>query len=463
MIHSMPGMFGSDPLANGEFDLIVRQNPECAKVAVGKEKDRKPVDPPPILQLKCHGDQAQHFLQSPYFFCSCALAPESDTTTTPPSNSIVGTLVSSLHKLKDSDNSDGGFFVFGDLSVKQEGRFRLQFDLFELRDGRCIHHTAVQSDIFTVHSPKNFPGMAESTFLTRSFSDQGVRLRLRKDSRALTSRKRTSAAADLNHQMMPQKMESVGRYYEDTGLDRAKRRKFSQEQGPSPHHSLPNTPYGARSAAGPYTVDTVAAVSQGLMNSPVSYAPQGPVLPRPNQSPVSYTQSPQSYGVPVQVSGAPETTQPYSHPGLSVAETDHSRGYPLGSAETSQSYSLAAIQTSDPQQQPPPSYHSIHTGDSTPSYQSQTPISTQLPSLGYALPTPDTPQDGTMPRENSIGRISVSDSMGSMGNMVGWQQQTPHQPPTPNQGQPTTLSQMSNSVTASMAFAGPYSRHAAQS
>jgi len=63
---------------------------------------------------------------------------------------LAGTLVSSLHRLKDVDNLgrlylkvqrkslltgdlDGGFFVFGDLSVKVEGEFRLRFSLFEMR------------------------------------------------------------------------------------------------------------------------------------------------------------------------------------------------------------------------------------------------------------------------------------------------------------------------------------------
>jgi len=68
----------------------------------------------------------------------------------PPHQALAGTLVSSLHRLKDIDNSgnffhpwgdrlerklmwsDGGFFVFGDLSVKIEGEFRLRFSLFEM-------------------------------------------------------------------------------------------------------------------------------------------------------------------------------------------------------------------------------------------------------------------------------------------------------------------------------------------
>lgn len=37
----------------------------------------------------------------------------------------------------------------------------------------------------TVSPPKSFPGMAESTFLSRSFADQGVKLRIRKEPRTL--------------------------------------------------------------------------------------------------------------------------------------------------------------------------------------------------------------------------------------------------------------------------------------
>lgn len=108
---------------------------------------------------------------------------------------LAGTLVSSLHRLKDTDNNDGAFFVFGDLSVKVEGSFRLQFNLYEMRGEDCFHIAEIKSSPFPVHSTKSWPGMAESTFLTRSFSDQGVRLRLRKEPRSLL-RKRGPAHDD---------------------------------------------------------------------------------------------------------------------------------------------------------------------------------------------------------------------------------------------------------------------------
>jgi hypothetical protein len=76
--------------------------------------------------------------------------------------SLAGCLTSSLHRLKDVDNKgnaqyfrnmlhnflssenidvllvltsplDGAFFVFGDISVKVHGTFRLHFSLFDLR------------------------------------------------------------------------------------------------------------------------------------------------------------------------------------------------------------------------------------------------------------------------------------------------------------------------------------------
>jgi hypothetical protein len=37
---------------SSDFDLTIRQQPDRARVAGGKEKERKPIDPPPIVQLR---------------------------------------------------------------------------------------------------------------------------------------------------------------------------------------------------------------------------------------------------------------------------------------------------------------------------------------------------------------------------------------------------------------------------
>ena len=135
----------------------------------------------------------RNYLQSPYLLMTAVLydlhidRPVHEKQ----DNLITGTSASSLHRLKDVDNSDGAFFVFGDLSVKVEGEFRLCFTLYEIDTeaeagtDRYIHTIKqIISRPFTVYPAKTFPGMAESTFLSRSFGDQGVRLRIRKEARA---------------------------------------------------------------------------------------------------------------------------------------------------------------------------------------------------------------------------------------------------------------------------------------
>ncbi|PHH75196.1 hypothetical protein CDD80_2578 [Ophiocordyceps camponoti-rufipedis] len=187
--------------------LTLRQAPMHARVAIGKEKDRKPIDPPPIVQLldrRHHGKSGLY--DSPYLFMTSSLVPETygegeGKDQELPSNYLVGSLVSSIHRLRDTDNVEGGFFVFGDLSVKREGRFRLRFTLFE----RDQHSSAPSfyfvseliTNAFTVYSTKLFPGMADSTPLTRTFSNQGVKVRLRKDSSGMAARKRNRGVADV--------------------------------------------------------------------------------------------------------------------------------------------------------------------------------------------------------------------------------------------------------------------------
>jgi len=171
-----------------EYELTIRQQPERAKVCTSKEKERRPIDPPPIIQLKITDDRQDplhNYLQSPHLFICVDLCSVNEGASIPGgiNNALAGTSVSSLYRLKDIDNSEAGFFVFGDLSVKLEGHFRLRFYLFEVQKGEVCYLQSITSAVFTVWSAKQFPGMLDSTFLSRSFSDQGVRIRIRKEHR----------------------------------------------------------------------------------------------------------------------------------------------------------------------------------------------------------------------------------------------------------------------------------------
>ncbi|KAL6707743.1 hypothetical protein ACN47E_003864 [Coniothyrium glycines] len=178
--------------------LTFRQEPNEALVTLeGKEKARKPVDPPPILELEVseQEDPRKQYLQSPYLFVCTSLfkADKDEPVESSGDKTLAGTLVSSLHRLKDISNKDGGFFVFGDISIKLQGSFRLHFTLYnflpDTNEMQCL--AAATSIKFKVLPAKDFKGMDESTYLSRAFSDQGVRLRLRKEPRGLMGNKRT--------------------------------------------------------------------------------------------------------------------------------------------------------------------------------------------------------------------------------------------------------------------------------
>lgn len=184
------------PLQDSHCRCEVKQQPKEVLVTIeGKEKSRKPIDPPPVVQLMVHEnvDRTSQFLQNPYIFAVANLlkADSNETYNETGDNTMIGTLVSSLHRLKDTNNKDGGYFIFGDISVKIQGTFKLRFTVYELHpDGYFVCIGATNSAAFKSVASKDFKGLEESTSISRAFSDQGVRLRLRKEPKSMPKRKR---------------------------------------------------------------------------------------------------------------------------------------------------------------------------------------------------------------------------------------------------------------------------------
>ncbi|KAI9256466.1 velvet factor-domain-containing protein [Phascolomyces articulosus] len=216
---------------NRDYHLTIRQQPRQAKACVGSSllERRYPIEPAPILQvdwINCAPEQTKNCLQSPFYFAVANIVdsncvhyhhPQHGTPPNLLDSLLVGTTISSLHRLRDLNNTDGGFFVFGDLSVRKEGDYKLHFSLFEIVENvpdivilsvnqltRCFtfclyyrgtvqNRKTVLSDVFSVYTAKSFPGPLETTFLSRTFSDQGVKIRIRKENRlqaSANSRKR---------------------------------------------------------------------------------------------------------------------------------------------------------------------------------------------------------------------------------------------------------------------------------
>ncbi|RDA82552.1 hypothetical protein CP532_3767 [Ophiocordyceps camponoti-leonardi (nom. inval.)] len=109
---------------------------------------------------------------------------------------LIGSLAASAFRLSDTLDHIGIWFVLQDLSVRTEGSFRLRFSFVNVgarggarRDsitprintGRAPILASCFSDVFNVYSAKKFPGVCESTPLSKTFATQGIKIPIRKD------------------------------------------------------------------------------------------------------------------------------------------------------------------------------------------------------------------------------------------------------------------------------------------
>ncbi|KAL8286569.1 hypothetical protein RQP46_004586 [Phenoliferia psychrophenolica] len=179
---------------DGQYALKVQQQPIRARMAgQGEKSDRRPLDPPPVLQVRIRRPSAanragkeltEDDFVSPTLthslFCFASLVGEHDEKEMylldgSRTKHVTGSVVSSLFHLKDQS-----CFVFPDLSVRTEGRWRFKMSMYEIVEEGVRFCSSILTDTFTVYSSKKFPGMAQSTELSRQFAQQGLRLRIRR-------------------------------------------------------------------------------------------------------------------------------------------------------------------------------------------------------------------------------------------------------------------------------------------
>ncbi|KAF8542657.1 velvet factor-domain-containing protein [Trichophaea hybrida] len=195
-------------LENGQtllYQMQVLQQPERARacgMGAKSHADRRPVDPPPVVELRLFSGPDQQdvtFSHNSNFFLYASLEharPVAQARGMPapaPAPVLTGVPVSGMAYLDRP--APAGYFIFPDLSVRHEGRYRLRFALYEDTKEQqvtndphepreyCVHRLDVKSKAFTVFSAKKFPGLAESTALSRIVAEQGCRVRIRRDVR----------------------------------------------------------------------------------------------------------------------------------------------------------------------------------------------------------------------------------------------------------------------------------------
>ena len=188
------------------YNLNIRQQPAAARACGFGERDRRVIDPPPILELKitdkATGAPEQDLDAMLALHCTL-LSEDTDADQTeveptqeglPSTRRLMGTLVASPYQAKDEHGVAGTFFVFPDLSCRSPGKYRLKFKLLRVDPKNMVPgavHGSVASivtDVFSVFTAKDFPGMRASSGLLKSLRRQGLNVGVKKGSDARKSK-----------------------------------------------------------------------------------------------------------------------------------------------------------------------------------------------------------------------------------------------------------------------------------
>ncbi|KAF0492204.1 velvet factor [Gigaspora margarita] len=206
------------------YQLEVVQEPIRARMCGFGDKDRRPIDPPPVIRLLVFTEDGTPVPESSVDHStmivlaglwsedckeernlvinpssipaqpSCSSSSIMSLNAPLCTRNLMGHCTSSAYMLNDHMNKLGIFFIFQDLSVRTEGTFTLKFSfcdveetLYQSQNGftnaRGIVAAEVYSSTFRAYSAKKFPGMTESTLLSKAFAKQGIKIPIRKEAR----------------------------------------------------------------------------------------------------------------------------------------------------------------------------------------------------------------------------------------------------------------------------------------
>lgn len=182
------------------YSIRMRQEPLAARACGFGERDRRVIDPPPILQMvvqdpNASPEELSALIRQPAAVVHCTLwdpVADKDDTAMPGTTDkrqqrrLMGTLVSSPFVGLDEHDVEGCFFTFPDLSVRTPGTYSLRFSLMILdpmrmsRGDKVPISSLVWSQSFHVYNAKDFSGMRASTELTKRLKHQGCLISVKK-------------------------------------------------------------------------------------------------------------------------------------------------------------------------------------------------------------------------------------------------------------------------------------------
>ncbi|KAL7926542.1 velvet factor domain-containing protein [Trichoderma austrokoningii] len=315
------------------YQLTVLQQPERARACGSGMKansDRRPVDPPPVVELRIiEGPSVEEgkditFDYNANFFLYASLEQarpmahgrvQNGATNNPPI--LTGVPASGMAYLDRP--TEAGYFIFPDLSVRHEGYFRLSFSLFETtKEAKDFDMEPTESDLppgvdwrmeiktqpFNVFSAKKFPGLMESTPLSKTVADQGCRVRIRRDVRMRKRDGKGSSSYDRREEEYARRRTVTPAPAEDPhGLRARSASNASEHRAPY----MPQEPPRRPSAAESYHAPALHPQQQPPPPPPPSYDAPPPAA-RPGHHLVFGDGVVPQYGAPA----APP--RPYGHP-----------------------------------------------------------------------------------------------------------------------------------------------------
>ncbi|KAA8576693.1 hypothetical protein EYC84_006770 [Monilinia fructicola] len=138
--------------------------------------------PQPSQPVPSHNSQ-DPYPSRPYTPQDLGIGRMPISQTSPPqgmyTRNLIGSLSASAFRLTDPDDRIGIWFVLQDLSVRTEGDFRLRFSFVNV--GAPSPSQINNQLIVLLFSAKKFPGVVESTPLSKCFATQGIKIPIRKD------------------------------------------------------------------------------------------------------------------------------------------------------------------------------------------------------------------------------------------------------------------------------------------
>lgn len=250
--------------------------------------DRRPVDPPPVVELRIiEGESIETgkditFDYNAQFFLFASLEKsrpmahgrvQTAATTSPPI--LNGTCCSGMAYLDRPISA--GYFIFPDLSVRHEGFYHLNFNLYETtKEAKDLDADLADADLppgsdfrmeitthpFEVYSAKKFPGLTESTLLSRAVAEQGCRVRIRRDVRM---RKREGKGRNNNFSRREEELAARPGTQPQNSEDPHTAAARARSQSNSSDHRLP---YGPEPHRRPSAAESYHHPSQPAYDNP---------------------------------------------------------------------------------------------------------------------------------------------------------------------------------------------------